>query len=453
MTKTILVVDDDPAQRRLLQAAVERSGYATKTASDGPSALAQADTIDLMLLDLVMPGMTGMDVLADIRVRRPELPVIVLTASGGVDTVVKAMQAGAADFFVKPASPERIVVSIRNALETSNLKAEVTRLKKKAVNALGFEDMVADAPSMRPVVRMGQRAATANIPVLILGESGVGKEVLARAIQSASERAGRAFITVNCGAIPETLVESILFGHVKGAFTGATDNHAGKFVEANGGTLFLDEVGDMPLPMQAKLLRALQERTVQRLGGSTQLPVDVRVLAATNQDLEQMVAAKTFREDLYYRLHVVRIHLPALRERSDDVPLLAQHFLAAATARNGLPPRKLANATLGWLTAQPWPGNVRQLRNVLEGAAVLAEGPEVSVQDLQAVATPVPARGDSGQTDWFGFARIEDFRAATEKEFLRRKLLEFGGNIKRTAENIDLQRSNLYKKLERYGLK
>jgi two-component system nitrogen regulation response regulator NtrX len=192
---------------------------------------------------------------------------------------------------------------------------------------------------------------------------------------------------------------------------------------------------------------------VQRLGSSTQVPVDVRMLAATNQDLEQMVAAKTFREDLYYRLHVVRIHLPALRDRSDDVPLLAQHFLAAATARNGLPPRKLANATLGWLTAQPWPGNVRQLRNVLEGAAVLAEGPEVSVQDLQAVATPVPARGDSGQTDWFGFARIEDFRAATEKEFLRRKLLEFGGNIKRTAENIDLQRSNLYKKLERYGLK
>ncbi|MFN7590125.1 MAG: sigma-54 interaction domain-containing protein, partial [Planctomycetota bacterium] len=350
----------------------------------------------------------------------------------------------------KPFANDRLLLSLKNALRAAQLLHENARLRASLAAEHALLGQSSPIAAVRTTIA---KVAPTDVAVLITGENGTGKELVARQVHSQSRRADGPFLALNCAAIPADLVESELFGHDKGAFSGAASARAGAFEQANGGTLFLDEVGDMPLPMQAKLLRALQERTVQRLGGSTQLPVDVRVLAATNQDLEQMVAAKTFREDLYYRLHVVRIPLPALRERSDDVPLLAQHFLAAATARNGLPPRKLANATLGWLTAQPWPGNVRQLRNVLEGAAVLAEGPEVSVQDLQAVATPVPARGDSGQTDWFGFARIEDFRAATEKEFLRRKLLEFGGNIKRTAENIDLQRSNLYKKLERYGLK
>ena len=246
MGKTILIVDDDPAQRRLLQAAVERNGFLTRAAENGAQAVEAVDKhadIDIVLLDLVMPGMTGQEALREIRMRRGDLPCIVLTASGGIDTVVQAMQAGASDFFVKPASPERIMVSIRNALEMSNLKTEVVRMKKRVAGHLSFDDMVANAPVMAPVVRMGKRAAGSNIPVLITGESGVGKELLARAIQGASERAGRPFVTVNCGAIPENLVESILFGHVKGSFTGATDNHAGKFVEAHGGTLFLDEVG------------------------------------------------------------------------------------------------------------------------------------------------------------------------------------------------------------------
>ncbi|MGE3143684.1 MAG: sigma-54-dependent transcriptional regulator, partial [Hyphomonadaceae bacterium] len=286
MTKTILIVDDDPAQRRLLQAAVERNGFSTRTADNGQSAVdaveAHAD-IDLALLDLVMPGMGGLEALKQIRMRRPEMACIVLTASGGIDTVVQAMQAGASDFFVKPASPERILVSIRNALEMSNLKTEVVRMKKKAAGQLSFDDMVANAPVMGPVVRMGERAAKSNIPVLITGESGVGKEVLARCIQGASERAGRPFITVNCGAIPENLVESILFGHVKGAFTGASDNHSGKFVEANGGTLFLDEVGELPLDAQVKLLRVLQESEVDPVGAKRPVKVDVRIISATNK--------------------------------------------------------------------------------------------------------------------------------------------------------------------------
>ena len=293
MAKTILIVDDDPAQRRLLQAAVERNGFATRTAENGAFAVSSVEThqdIDVVLLDLIMSGMSGQEALKEIRQRRPELPCIVLTASGGIDTVVQAMQAGACDFFVKPASPERMLVSIRNALDMSNLKTEVGRLKKKAAGQLSFDDMVANASAMGPVVRMGKRAAASNIPVLITGESGVGKELLARAIQGASERAGRPFVTVNCGAIPENLVESILFGHAKGSFTGAVDAHAGKFVEANNGTLFLDEVGELPLDMQVKLLRVLQEGEVDPVGGKRPVKVDVRIISATNKDLAKLVA-------------------------------------------------------------------------------------------------------------------------------------------------------------------
>lgn len=314
MGKTILIVDDDPAQRRLLQAAVERNGFLTRAAENGAQAVEAVEKhadIDIVLLDLVMPGMTGQEALKEIRQRRGDLPAIVLTASGGIDTVVQAMQAGASDFFVKPASPERIMVSICNALEMSNLKTEVVRMKKRVAGQMSFDDMVANAPVMAPVVRMGKRAAASNIPVLITGESGVGKELLARAIQGASERAGRPFVTVNCGAIPENLVESILFGHVKGSFTGATDNHAGKFVEAHGGTLFLDEVGELPLDMQVKLLRVLQEGEVDPVGGKRPVKVDVRIISATNKDLAKLVADGAFREDLYYRLNVFPIEAAA----------------------------------------------------------------------------------------------------------------------------------------------
>jgi DNA-binding NtrC family response regulator len=394
------------------------------------------------------------------------------------------MQAGAADFFVKPASPERILVSIANALETSGLKAEVTRLKKKASNTLAFTDMVANAPAMRPVVRMGERAARASIPVLILGESGVGKEVLARAIQGASDRAGRPFVTVNCGAIPENLVESILFGHVKGAFTGAVDHHPGKFAEANGGTLFLDEVGELPLDMQVKLLRVLQEGEVDPVGAKRPVKVNVRIISATNKDLAKLVAEGRFREDLYYRLNVFPIEAPPLRERREDIPALAQRFIERFNAEEGRRIRGLAPQTLSMLTGFDWPGNVRQLENAIFRAVILCEGDllqpeyfpqvpppegylpaatEIAAAAFATPASPAPAR------------RLEDHLAAfvppappavpifdenghvrpleaIERDLIQLAIEHYANHISEVARRLGIGRSTLYRKLREFGL-
>src|SRR5476649_230574 len=337
MAQTILVVDDDPVQRRLLEAAITRSGMNVVTAPGGGPALEllngpKGEQFALMLLDLVMPDMGGIEVLAKLRPSNPDLPVIVLTAKGGIDSAVEAMRAGANDFLVKPASPERIAISIRNQLKIGTLSGEVTRLKKKTDNRLSFEDLVATSAEMKQVFRLGQRAAQSDIPVLIEGESGAGKELIARAIQGTSARAGKPFVTVNCGAIPDNLVESILFGHEKGSFTGASDKHLGKFQEADGGTLFLDEIGELRLDMQVKLLRALQEGEVDPVGSKRPVKVDARIVAATNRDLGQMAREGSFREDLYYRLNVFPIMVPSLRGRAGDVAPLAQHFIARFAA-------------------------------------------------------------------------------------------------------------------------
>jgi two-component system nitrogen regulation response regulator NtrX len=371
-----------------------------------------------------------------------------ISGHGDLDTAVLAVRKGAYDFLQKPFAADRVVLSIRNALRTSRLQRE-----NAALRATAGHELLGASVAIEQVRTMIGKVGRTDVAVLITGENGTGKELVARQLHGQSPRAQGPFVAVNCAAIPADLAESELFGHEKGAFTGAVTARQGSFEQADGGTLFLDEVGDMPLPLQGKLLRTLQERVVQRLGAQQPRTVDVRVLAATNQDLQGMVADKTFREDLFYRLHVVRIQLPPLRERGEDIVVLARHFLAAATARNGLPARRLGKGASPWLMAQPWPGNVRQLKNVVEGAAVLADATEIEAQDLAAVSTPGPGAAAGGGTDWFQFERLEDFRAATEKEFLRRKLLEFGGNIKRTAERIELQRSNLYKKLDRYGLK
>ncbi len=485
--KTILVVDDDPAQRRLLQAAVERHGFRTKSAADGRVAIslvATDDDIDLMLLDLVMPGMSGIEALRDIRVRRPDLPAIVLTASGGIDTVVQAMQAGAVDFFVKPASPERIMVSIRNALDMTNLKTEVTRLKKKVANVMGFEDMVANSAAMRPVIRMGQRAAASNIPVLITGESGVGKELLARAIQGASDRAGRPFITVNCGAIPENLVESILFGHMKGSFTGATENHQGKFVEANHGTLFLDEVGELPLDMQVKLLRALQEGEIDAVGSKRPVKVDVRIISATNKDLAQLVADGRFREDLFYRLNVFPIEAPPLRERRDDIAAMVDRFVARFNAEEGRSVRGASPEAIQMLQGFDWPGNVRQLENAVFRAVILCEGEWLKPEDFPQIAAlrgrPVglapandalptgvaaPAANDHqvAPPAYAPAATPAPVSVFDEKGHLRaleaveRDLIEFAiehyaGHMSEVARRLGIGRSTLYRKLREYGI-
>src|SRR6266852_1297106 len=332
MTQTILIVDDDPVQRRLLESCISRSGQQTLTAPGGEPALEmllspKAEQISLVLLDLMMPDVDGIQVLTKLRPTNPDLPVIVLTAKGGIDSAVEAMRAGANDFLVKPTSPERIKVSIQNALKLGVLSGEVSRLKKKQQNQMGFADLIGKSFPMRQVIRLGERAAQSAIPILIEGESGVGKELIARAIQGCSERAGRPFVTVNCGAIPENLIESILFGHEKGSFTGASDKHLGKFQEANGGTLFLDEVGELPLDVQVKLLRALQESEIDPVGSKRSIKVDVRIVSATNRDLSQAVKEGRFREDLFYRLNVFPIEAPALRDRKDDIPALVDAFV------------------------------------------------------------------------------------------------------------------------------
>ncbi|MCB9877336.1 MAG: sigma-54-dependent Fis family transcriptional regulator [Planctomycetes bacterium] len=448
---TVLIVDDHRAVREELAFALDYDGWKTREAADGPSGLEQAQdpTVDLVLLDVKLPGMDGLEVLQKLKELRPDVPVVMISGHGDLDTAVLAVRRGAYDFLQKPFATDRVLLSLHNALRTRQLRAENETLRQ----TLRTEpQLLGQSAAMEQIRATVAKVAPTEVAVLITGDNGTGKELVARQLHVQSKRRDGAFLAVNCAAIPEDLAESELFGHEKGAFTGALTTRLGAFEQADGGTLFLDEIGDMPLAMQAKLLRVLQEGVVVRLGSHEPRRVDVRVLAATNQDLAAMVAQKTFREDLYYRLLVVRVHMPPLRDRPDDIAGLADHFLRAATQRNGLGKRRLAKSAYDWLRAQPWPGNVRQLKNVVEGGAVLADGPEIQADDLRGPEAAQPGR-DGGGADWFAFQRLEDFRAATEKEFLRRKLLEFGGNIKRTAENIELQRSNLYKKLERYGLK
>ncbi|HXI85837.1 MAG TPA: sigma-54 dependent transcriptional regulator, partial [Parvularculaceae bacterium] len=397
-TKTILIVDDDPTQRRLMRAVCEKAGYPVMQADSGESALAllqspQGTDISLVMLDLRMPGLGGMETLKRSKSFREDLPVIVLTAQGGVDTVVQAMQNGAADFFVKPASPERVIVSINNALNLTVLKGEVSRLKRKQEGSMAFKDLIGDSPALGHVIRLGERAAASNIPILITGESGVGKEMIARAIQGSSERARRPFLTVNCGAIPENLVESILFGHEKGSFTGAVGKHIGKFQEADGGTIFLDEVGELPADMQVKLLRVLQEGEVDPIGAKRPAKVDVRIISATNRDLAEAVKRGEFREDLLYRLNVFPIVAPPLRDRPEDIPALIQHFIERYNAEERRDILGVQHEVLEVLQRQPWPGNVRQLENAIFRAVVLAEGPYLTAADFPILAAEFEAAG------------------------------------------------------------
>ena len=341
MDHKVLIVDDDPQQRRYLSAILYSLGYGAATASGGIAAVEQLSAarqhgISLALLDLHMPDLDGIKVLEQVRAAGAGLPIVVLTADGSVARAVDAMRAGASDFIVKPVAPERLDVSIRNALAISSLSREVQRLNRQAENRLSFEDLVAVSPAIRSSIALARRVARSDIPVLIEGESGTGKEVFARAIHGTSERAGAAFVAVNCGALPAALVESILFGHEKGAFTGATERHRGKFQEASGGTLFLDEIGELPLDAQVKLLRAIQTGEVDPVGGSGPVKVDIRLISATNRDLQAMIAEGRFREDLYYRIGVFPLALPPLRERREDLPGLARMFLARSTAAEGI---------------------------------------------------------------------------------------------------------------------
>ncbi len=487
MAQTILIVDDDPVQRRLLEAAITRAGMAVVTAPGGVPALEllngpRGDQFTLVLLDLIMPDMDGLTVMAKLRATHPSLPVIVLTAKGGIDSAVEAMRAGASDFLVKPASPERITVSIRNALKIGTLAGEVTRLKKKTENKLAFDDLIAKSAEMRQVIRLGQRAAQSNIPILIEGESGVGKELIARAIQGSSERAGRPFVTVNCGAIPDNLVESILFGHEKGSFTGAVDKHLGKFQEADGGTLFLDEVGELKLDMQVKLLRAVQQGEIDPVGSKRPVKVDVRIISATNRDLAELTREGLFREDLYYRLNVFPIFVPPLRERRQDILPLARHFIARFAAEEHKAVAGLTPEAADLIEAFDWPGNVRQLENTIFRAVVLCDGTILDVCDFPqiaaamgvearpqramagAVQTPEPvaigaaARNEHvatlpshavAATDLTGHMRPLD---QIEQEVIRMAISHYDGHMSEVARRLGIGRSTLYRKLKELGL-
>ncbi|HEX3652034.1 MAG TPA: sigma-54 dependent transcriptional regulator [Rhizomicrobium sp.] len=485
MARHILIVDDDPVQRRLLETAITRAGMPVVTAPGGQPALdllegPRGDQIALVLLDLVMPDLDGLTVLSRARAHYPELPVIVLTAKGGIDSAVEAMRAGANDFLVKPASPERITVSIRNALKIGTLSGEVTRLKKKTENRLDFEDLIAKSSEMRQVIRLGQRAAQSNIPILIEGESGVGKELVARAIQGSSERAGKPFVTINCGAIPENLIESILFGHEKGSFTGATDKHLGKFREADGGTLFLDEIGELRLDMQVKLLRALQEGEIDPVGAKRPVKVDVRIVSATNRDLAELTRDGQFREDLYYRLNVFPIFVPPLRQRREDVPALARHFITRFAAEENKAVAGLTVEASDLIADFSWPGNVRQLENTIFRAVVLCDGDTLDLCDFPQIAAamgreaPVhrPAAAESrampaetaaesvkspspgspysmSATDIAGHMRkLEEI----ETEMIRMAISRYKGHMSEVARRLGIGRSTLYRKLKDLGL-
>ena len=490
MPETVLVVDDDPVQRRLLENMVARFGYQVVLADGGDAAIGllmgpQAVRVDSVVLDLVMPNLDGLGVLARMREADLDIPVIVQTAHGGIDNVVSAMRAGAADFVVKPASPERLQVSLRNALATRRLAGELQRLKRSRDGVLTIADVITRAPAMRNVLHAAEKGATSTIPVLVEGESGVGKELIARTIHGSGERRAKPFIAVNCGAMPENLVESILFGHEKGAFTGATERHVGKFVEADGGTLFLDEVGELPPPAQVKLLRALQEGEVEPVGARKPVKVDVRIISATNRDLIADVKVGRFREDLFYRLHVFPISLPPLRQRPEDIPELAQHFLARFAAEEGKRVRSISAEAQRLLEAFRWPGNVRQLENVIFRAVVLADGEEIGVNEFPQIAaqlsTDIPSppmqaappitaawpdhpdpdatnRASSPMTASTPSLRLIDPQGEVrmlddiEKEVIRFAIAHYHGQMSEVARRLRIGRSTLYRKLEALGL-
>src|SRR6267154_4052303 len=491
MAERVLIVDDDPVARRLVENMVSRAGYEPVTAEGGDLALAiltgGKTRIDCVVLDLVMPDLDGLGVLAKMREAGLDVPVIVQTAHGGIDNVVSAMRAGAVDFVVKPVGAERLQVSLRNALEKSALADELGRIKRSQSGTLTFKDIVTRSPKMLSVLRGAEKAAASHIPVLVEGESGVGKELIARAIHGQGERRAKPFIAVNCGAIPDNLVESILFGHEKGAFTGATEKHLGKFVEASGGTLFLDEVGELPMAAQVKLLRAIQEGEVEPVGGRKTIKVDVRIISATNRNLIDDVKHGRFREDLFYRLHVFPIAVPPLRERTEDIPDLVRHFLARIAAEEGKRVRAISGEALALLGRHRWPGNVRQLENAVFRAVVMAEDDSIGIDEFPQIAAQiggpmaavpasegftealrapsmidVPPLADFGvapsSPSMHGALALLDHHGDVrpleeiEAEVIRFAIAHYRGQMSEVARRLQIGRSTLYRKLENLGL-
>ena len=459
MKPRILVIDDEAAIRDSLRMILEYEHYDFVGASSGPDGLAavQKERPDVVLLDIKMPGMDGMEVLRRLRAIDEALPVVMISGHGTTATAVEAVKSGATDFLDKPLSSERVIVTLHNALKQQELGRENRELKLAMESKY---EIVGRSPVLMKVLDDVRRAAPTDATVLLLGESGVGKELVARAIHRNSRRAAGRFVQVNCAAIPEELIESELFGHEKGSFTGATEKQIGKFEQADRGTIFLDEVGDMSQKTQAKVLRVLQEQEVERLGSARTIKVDVRVIAATNKQLEDAIRRGEFREDLFFRLNVIPIVVPPLRERRQDIPLLAEHFARRFSEEHNVRRRFDARA-LEALQRYHWRGNIRELRNTVERLVIMADREMIGVNDLPAEPRAGVEAGPSPGTSTDGAARItgresgtlREFKDASERAFLVQKLRENNWNISKTAEVIDTPRSNLYKKLEQYGIK
>ena len=465
MSSRVLIVDDERNIRRTFAMVLTSEGYTVDVAESGEEGLAacQANRPDVVVLDVRLPGMDGIEALRRLRESDTELPVIMISGHGTIATAVEATRHGAFDFIEKPLSKERLLVAIRNALDRRDLGREVRALRDK-VNRRAV--MVGESAPVQAIREQIRRVGPTGARVLITGESGTGKELVARAVHEASDRREKPFVKVNCAAIPEELIESELFGAVKGAYTGSTQTRDGKFLQADRGTLFLDEIGDMSLKAQAKVLRALQEGEIERVGGNDTTKVDVRVVAATNKHLPDEVAAGRFREDLFFRLNVVPVHVPPLRERRGDITLLAEHFLAVYLDENGLPQRRLTDGALLALQQMPWPGNIRELGNAVERLAILSSGSAITTDDLIACGvgaeqmTKRPAAsGESGAGT--GSRDLASVRAAGglvaarqefEKDLILAALQQSEGNVSSAARLLGLDRTNLHKKIQAYGL-
>jgi len=441
----ILIIDDEPAIRTALANILQDEGHQTTLCESGEEAIAQfaREEFDLIVLDLWLPGIDGMIVLERLRAAGAP-PVIVISGHGNVDSAVRATRLGAYDFLEKPLSLERVLLTVNHALADRKLREQVRDLRSRFALE---EILIGESDVMKRLDEQIRSAAPSNSRVLITGENGSGKEIVARTLHRLSHRAEQAFVDVNCAAIPKELIESELFGHRKGAFTGAIDDRKGKFELADGGTLFLDEIGDMSLEAQAKVLRVLQEQTFQKVGGQQAITVDVRVIAATNKELENEIAAGHFRSDLFYRLNVLPIEVPPLRARGNDVVVLAEYFLRRFAAETGMPKKRLSAGATSKLRAYHWPGNVRELRNVVERVAILTKGETIEAEDVQlGTRASVPAEVDGKLT-------LKEARDEFEKQYILSRLKEFAGNVSRTADALGVERSNLYRKLHAYGIR
>ncbi|NNF58165.1 MAG: sigma-54-dependent Fis family transcriptional regulator [Rhodothermaceae bacterium] len=459
---TVLIVDDEPSIRRSIRNVLEDDlifedlTLAVEEAVDGEEALEKIKTgaFDLVLLDIKMPKLDGMEVLQGLHELESTTPVVMISGHGTIETAMEARSLGAIDFLEKPFELNRLIVTVRNALDRGQLVVENKRIKQVIADADAAEltPIVGESPAIGRIKATLERVAPTEARVLITGEAGTGKELVARWVHHLSARKEGPIVEVNCAAIPSELIESELFGHEKGSFTGATKQRIGKFEQADGGTLFLDEIGDMSLDAQAKVLRALQENRITRVGGDRSISVDVRVIAATNKDLISQIDANRFREDLYHRLSVILIHVPPLRERRGDIPAIAEYILAQVSRRNGMEPKGFTEDALEKMKHLDWRGNVRELRNVAERLLILSEGDTITGEDVYRYVRPGGAGADPIAALMDQHDQFSDFRDAAEKVFIERKLEEFGWNVSKTAEAIGIQRSHLYNKLSKYGI-